>query len=194
MNCIRYYHRHQALFLDRDGVINADYGYVYRADQVCFIEGIFELCRHAHSLGYLIIVVTNQAGIGRGYYTQSDFEKLMNWMKAVFVKEGCPITDVYWCPNHPTAGTGKYKSDSFWRKPNPGMILAAAQKYKLDLAHSVLIGDKVSDISAGLSAGIHCNLLYCADSESRLIRQSLSSNSINKITDAKTYLDEYVYT
>lgn len=150
----------RALFLDRDGVINVDYGYVHRQDQVHFIDGIFEVCRHAHHMGYYIIVVTNQAGIGRGYYSHKDFEDLMTWMKTIFAEQGCPITQVYWCPYHPTAGVGGYRQDSFDRKPNPGMILTAANQYDLNLKKSILIGDKISDMVAGETAGVRCNLLY----------------------------------
>ena len=152
----------RALFLDRDGVINVDYGYVHRQDQVQFIDGIFEVCRYAHHLGYTIIVVTNQAGIGRGYYGQKAFEDLMTWMKTIFAEQGCPITEVFWCPYHPTAGVGDYRQESFDRKPNPGMILTAANQYNLELNKSVLIGDKISDIIAGQTAGIGRNLLYQA--------------------------------
>lgn len=150
----------RALFLDRDGVINVDYGYVHRQDQVHFIDGIFETCRYAYHVGYYIIVVTNQAGIGRGYYSQKDFEDLMTWMKTIFAQQGCPITEVYWCPYHPTAGVGDYRQESFDRKPNPGMILTAANEYNIDLNKSVLIGDKISDMVAGETAEVGCNLLY----------------------------------
>jgi len=149
-----------ALFLDRDGVINLDHGYLYRPDQVVFVEGIFDLCRHAHGLGYRIVVVTNQSGIGRGYFSESDFQALTTWMKGVFADQGCPITRVYFCPYHPTAGIGPYCRDSDWRKPAPGMILAAAQELNLDLVNSVLVGDRPRDIAAGHAAGVGCTLLY----------------------------------
>lgn len=171
----------RALFLDRDGVINVDYGYVHHRDQVHFIDGIFEICRHAHHLGYYIIVVTNQAGIGRGYYSQDDFEDLMTWMKTVFAEQGCPITEVYWCPYHPTAGLGNYRQESFDRKPNPGMILTAANCYNLDLNKSVLIGDKISDVAAGEIAGVGCNLLY--QSYSPKVTQKIGSDR-NKIMNS----------
>ena len=81
----------QAWFvLDRDGVINNDYGYVYRTEEISFVEEIFDLCRHADGLGYLILVVTNQSGTGRGYFSESDFHRLMTWMKNEFVNQGCP--------------------------------------------------------------------------------------------------------
>lgn len=144
----------KALFLDRDGVINHDNGYTYRIEDFVFIDGIFDLCRAAIKAGYIIIVVTNQAGIGRGYYSEEDFWKLTKWMCERFEQEGVPITEVFYCPYHPEYGIGEYKKDSFDRKPNPGMILKAAEKYNIDLGHSIMIGDKESDIQAASKAGI----------------------------------------
>lgn len=151
-----------ALFLDRDGVINIDRAYVCTQKQFEFIDGIFELCRHARDLGYLIFVITNQAGIGRGYYTEKDFLELTKWMCRVFETRGAAIDKVYFCPLHPEYGVGKYKADSHYRKPGPGMILQAREEFGVDLKRSVLVGDKESDIEAGLAAGVGCNVLYCA--------------------------------
>jgi D-glycero-D-manno-heptose 1,7-bisphosphate phosphatase len=151
-----------ALFLDRDGVINIDYGYVYKKENFKFVEGIFELCRTAKWLGYSIFVITNQAGIGRGYYTEQDFLNLNDWMCEVFIENGVVIEKVYFCPSHAEHGLGMYKIDSPFRKPGPGMILQAAEEYGIDLSRSVLVGDKETDIQAGIIAGVGCNLLYCA--------------------------------
>jgi D-glycero-D-manno-heptose 1,7-bisphosphate phosphatase len=150
----------RALFLDRDGVINLDLDYLYRPEQVVFVDGIFDLCRYAYGLNYRIVVVTNQSGIGRGYFSEADFHALTVWMKNIFSQQGCPITAVYFCPYHPTAGLGGYRRESSWRKPAPGMILAAAQDLDLDLANSILVGDRLRDIAAGEAAGVRCNLLY----------------------------------
>lgn len=152
--------RRPALFLDRDGVINIDHAYVYKPENFVFIDGIFELCRTAKRHGYLIFVVTNQAGIGRGYYTEQDFLKLTEWMREVFKGQGVVIDKVYFCPSHPEHGIGKYKVDSHYRKPGPGMILQAAEEFGVDLARSVVVGDKETDIQAGVTAGAGCNLLY----------------------------------
>lgn len=149
-----------ALFLDRDGVINIDHAYVCRQEQCEFVEGIFELCSLAKELGYMVFVVTNQAGIGRGYYTEQEFLEFTEWMCGVFEGRGVVIDKVYFCPFHPEYGVGRYKVDSPFRKPRPGMILQAAEEFGVDLEHSVLVGDKESDIEAGLAAGIGCNLLY----------------------------------
>lgn len=148
----------KALFLDRDGVINVEKNYVFKIEDFEFIEGIFELIKTFQDKGYLIIVITNQAGIGRGYYTEEDFHKLNDWMIEQFKQRGITITGVYYCPYHPTHGIGEYLKDSYDRKPNPGMILKASERYSIDLKQSVLIGDKDTDIKAGQAAGIPKNL------------------------------------
>jgi len=147
-----------ALFLDRDGVINVDRHYVWRIEDFAFVPGIFELCKVAVQGGLLPIVITNQAGIGRGYYTEEDFLRLDLWMHERFRERGAAIARTYHCPFHPTEGIGEYRRESFDRKPSPGMILRAQAEFGLDLARSVLIGDKDSDIEAGRAAGVRYNV------------------------------------
>lgn len=150
----------RALFLDRDGVINVNHGYVHTRENFDFIDGIFDICRLAKQRGYLLIVATNQAGIGRGYYTEQDFHDLTAWMLQQFSSHGAEITKVYFCAEHPEYGVGRYKCDSIFRKPSPGMILAAANEFCIDLDKSVFVGDNISDIDAGKAAGIGVNILY----------------------------------
>lgn len=152
--------QHRALFLDRDGVINVNHGYVHHIDNFEFIDGIFEIARAAHSCGYKLIVITNQSGIGRGYYSEQQFLQLTEWMCNEFLNEGVPIEKVYFSPFHPTAGLGKYKKNDVSRKPHPGMIHQAQRDINLNLYSSILIGDKVSDIQAGTTAGVGINLLF----------------------------------
>jgi D-glycero-D-manno-heptose 1,7-bisphosphate phosphatase len=146
--------RNRALFLDRDGVINVDKGYVHRREDFEFVDGIFDLCRAFRQRGYLLVVVTNQSGIGRGYYSESDFLALTDWMVSVFREQGISIARTYYCPYHPQHGVGAYRSDSFDRKPNPGMILRARDELQIDLGGSILLGDRKSDILAGVRAGV----------------------------------------
>ena len=148
-----------ALFLDRDGVINVDYGYVHRPEEFEFVEGIFELVAAANKAGYLVVVVTNQAGIGRGYYTEAQFHALTDWMKAQFNEHGAIIDAVYFCPCHPEHGIGAYRQESEFRKPAPGMLLQAQSELGIDMAQSILIGDKPSDMAAGRAAGVGTLLL-----------------------------------
>ncbi len=145
--------KNKALFLDRDGVINVDIGHLHRVEDCVFCDGIFELVRKYYDDGYKIIIVTNQAGIGKGFYTEEDYFILRNFIHRKFYEENCPITAEYFCPYHPD-GNGKYKRISFYRKPNPGMILKAQKEHNIDLNLSILIGDKNSDREAGFKAGV----------------------------------------
>ena len=148
-----------AIFLDRDGVINQERDYVHKIDEFHFVDGVFDACREMSKAGYRLIIITNQAGIARGYYTEDEFHHLTKWMLDEFRRHGVEIDDVYYCPHHPVHGVGKYRRDCDCRKPAPGMILRAAKEHSLDLRRSVLVGDKVSDIEAGRAAGIGCCLL-----------------------------------
>ena len=155
--------KRRALFLDRDGVINKDFGYVYEVERLEYVDGIFELSRKAKSKGYLIIVITNQAGIGRGYYSEQQFLDFMDIIKAKFIKEDCEIDAVYYCPHHPTAGIGEYRKNCKSRKPNNGMILRANKDFSIDQENSILVGDKSSDIQAGLDSGIKNLYLFTSN-------------------------------
>jgi len=151
-----------ALFLDRDGVINVDHGYVHTPEEFQFIDGIFEVIAAANRSGYLVVVVTNQAGIGRGYYSEEQFHALTNWMKVKFVENGGRIDAVYFCPYHPEYGVGEYRQDSDCRKPAPGMIFAAMRDFDIDLGKSILVGDSLNDIYAANLAGIGQAFLFRA--------------------------------
>jgi D-glycero-D-manno-heptose 1,7-bisphosphate phosphatase len=150
---------HKALFLDRDGVINREVGYLHRSEDVRFVDGIFPLCRTAQELGYKLVVVTNQSGIARGYYTPADFESLMAWMRSQFAREGVTLDAIYHCPYHPEHGVGEWKRESEDRKPSPGMLRRAARDHALDLRQSILIGDRCSDIVAANNAGLRQAML-----------------------------------
>lgn len=172
----------KALILDRDGVINEERNYVYKPEDVVFIDGIFELCRYFAERTYLIIVITNQSGIGRGMYSESDYIALERWMDGEFRKQGVSIARTYCCPFHPTDGIGDYKRDSFDRKPNPGMIQQAQKEFNLDLRRCILIGDKESDIEAGLRAGVGTTVLHLGPQSSQTTQANLV---IARLLDAK---------
>lgn len=176
----------KALFLDRDGVINIEKNYVHRIGDFEFMEGIFELLSFAQSKNYLLIVITNQAGIARGYYSEDDFRLLNNWMVEQFKEKGINIDRVYYCPFHPTHGTGNYKKDSNFRKPAPGMILQASEELEIDLSRSVLVGDKESDIEAGIKAGIPKNILLKSDRQD--FRNTKADVAIDELIQTKDYL------
>jgi len=177
----------RALFLDRDGVINIDYGYVHTVENFQFVDGIFELCMSAINKNYLIIVITNQAGIGRGLYSTSEFERLTEWMCNQFLLEGISISKVYHSPYHPVYGLGKYKKDDSSRKPNPGMLLQAQKELDVDLGKSIFIGDKSTDMQAGISAGIGYNILL-GSSDLQGCLELGSIIYVSTLKDSKIYL------
>ncbi|MGE3488203.1 MAG: D-glycero-alpha-D-manno-heptose-1,7-bisphosphate 7-phosphatase [Nitrospira sp.] len=177
----------RALILDRDGVVNIDRDYVHKIDDFEFIDGVFELCRMAAGQGYLVIIITNQSGIGRGYYTEDDFHRLTDWMKARFEEEGVTVAQVYFCPYHPVHGIGKYKQDSYDRKPNPGMIIRAAQDFDLDLSNCILVGDRESDMKAAQTAGVGHKVLYRPEGDTDVpTRADYIVNELNTVLDLVT--------
>ena len=146
--------RKRALFLDRDGVVNEEVGYLYRTEEMRFVDGIFSLCRTAAGLGYRLIVVTNQAGIARGYYSEADFEVLMEFMRGKLRAEGVELDAVYYCPFHPEHGVGRYRQEHEDRKPGTGMLRRGAREFGVELSESVLVGDRCSDVGAANAAGL----------------------------------------
>ncbi len=155
--------RRRAAFLDRDGVINVDHGYVYRVEDFEFIPGVFDAAAALARSGLLLVVVTNQAGIGRGMYSEEDFARLTAWMCARFADRDVAIAAVYHCPHHPTLAQGALRVVCPCRKPAPGMLLQAARELQIDLEHSVFFGDKCDDMRAGLSAGVGTRVLLGKD-------------------------------
>lgn len=144
----------KALLLDRDGVINFNHGYVHTPEQTDWVPGIFDLVALAHRQEVLVIVVTNQAGIGRGYYSEDEFLTYTAWMHAQFAQRGTPLLATFWCPHHPDAGSGEYRVECECRKPKPGMLRAAAERFEVDMRASWMIGDKPSDLEAAAAAGV----------------------------------------
>jgi D-glycero-D-manno-heptose 1,7-bisphosphate phosphatase len=142
----------KTVFLDRDGVINKEVGYLHKIQDFEFIDGVFEACLYFQSLNYQIIVVTNQSGIGRGYYDEDDFHIINNWMLGQFKNKGIEILDVFFCPHDP-------ESNCDCRKPKPGMLNQANEKHNIDMEKSWMIGDKEADVAAANSAGIKNTIL-----------------------------------
>ena len=153
-------HRRRALFLDRDGVINVNTGYAHKPEDTQWIPGIFEFVAGAIADGYAPVVVTNQAGIARGYYSEDDFLAYTRWMHAQFAERGAPLLATFYCPHHPDVGLGELRVACGCRKPQPGMLLAAAQALDIDMAASLMVGDSPADIGAARAAGVaHARLL-----------------------------------
>lgn len=144
----------RAAFLDRDGVINHDRGYVHRREDFEFLPGAINGMRRLVHAGFALIVVTNQSGIARGYYDVADFEALTAWMQEELAQAGAPVLSVYHCPHHPKGIVPGLKGVCSCRKPAPGMLLRAQDEHHIDMGRSILIGDKDSDITAGKAAGV----------------------------------------
>ncbi|WP_010300979.1 D-glycero-beta-D-manno-heptose 1,7-bisphosphate 7-phosphatase [Candidatus Odyssella thessalonicensis] len=151
--------RNRALFLDRDGIINHDYGYIATRERFHFIDGIFEVCRQALAKNYLIIVITNQSGIARGLFSLDDFHKLTAWMHDQFKEHSIAITQVYFCPHHPDGKLPEFSIICSCRKPKPGLFLKAAQEHQIDLNQSIMVGDKARDLIAAQAAGVGARVL-----------------------------------
>ncbi|MDR1285596.1 MAG: D-glycero-beta-D-manno-heptose 1,7-bisphosphate 7-phosphatase [Campylobacteraceae bacterium] len=149
--------QNKAIFLDRDGVINEDIGYVYKQEDFIFTDGVFEALKYFQKCGYLLFIVTNQSGIARGYYSENDFLSLSQYMLKEFNDNGITITKIYYCPHSP-------ETNCKCRKPNPKMLLDAKKEFNINMSVSWLIGDKISDIEAGLRAGVK-NLIYIGEEE-----------------------------
>ena len=142
----------KVIFLDRDGVINQEIGYLHKSKDFKFIDGVFEACKSFQSLGYKLIIITNQSGIARGYYQEEDFHILTKWMLVQFENEGVDILDIFFCPHGP-------KSTCKCRKPQPGMLLEARDKYTINMEDSWMIGDKEVDVGAANAAGVNNTIL-----------------------------------
>lgn len=152
-----------ALFLDRDGVLNEDPGYVHRWEDFRWITGAREAVAAFNEAGWLVFVVTNQSGVGRGYYAEDDVIALHAKMSESLTQVGARIDAYYYCPHHPEAALESYRHpDPPDRKPNPGMILRALNEWPVDVSRSIMIGDKQSDIEAARRAGIR-GLLFPGD-------------------------------
>ncbi len=151
----------KALFLDRDGVVNIEKNYLHKIEDFELMDGIVEVCRAYAEQGYLIIIVTNQSGISRGYYTEEDFAHLSRWMVEHFKGLGVTITHIYHCPHHESID-----GNCVCRKPEPGMFLSAQREYELDMAASVMIGDNERDIEASCKAGVGMNILLSTEADS----------------------------
>ncbi|NBI42437.1 D-glycero-beta-D-manno-heptose 1,7-bisphosphate 7-phosphatase [[Haemophilus] felis] len=148
----------KAIFLDRDGTLNVDHGYVHEIDRFHFIDGSIDALQQLKAMGYLLVLVTNQSGIARGYFSEAQFLQLTEWMDWSLADRGVDLDGVYYCPHHPE-GKGEYKQECDCRKPKSGMLLQAIKELNIDPQQSFMVGDKVEDLLAGKGANIKTNIL-----------------------------------
>jgi D-glycero-D-manno-heptose 1,7-bisphosphate phosphatase len=159
----------KTIFLDRDGVVNIDTNYLYQINDFKFIDNIFDVCCYFQKLNYQIIIITNQSGIARGYFSEKDFQILTEWMIGKFTSHNIKILDIFYCPHSPG-------SNCDCRKPKPGMFNEAKKKYNINMEKSWMIGDSERDIEAANLAGVRNTILLKAE------------NRIDKINSKATFV------
>lgn len=143
----------KAFFLDRDGTINEDRGYISDTKDIYIYPRSIKALKLIQQRNYLIIIVTNQAGVAMGYMSEKKLKEINNYIIDILAKENININALYYCSYHPKHGNKKYKRNSTFRKPEPGMLIKASLDFKIDLNNSYMVGDKISDIEAGTKAG-----------------------------------------
>ncbi len=181
-----------AVFLDRDGVINYEKEYVGRIEDFDFIPGVPQALKKIQSLGFVLFIITNQAGIARGYYSEKDFDILTHHMLDRLMDFGVEVKKVYYCPHHPVHGKEEYKIDCTCRKPSPGMILKAIDEFQVDISRSVLIGDKLSDLEAGKQAGVGTKILVRSGHPISAEAENAADITLTDLSEAARRLGETV--
>lgn len=148
-----------AIFLDRDGTVNVDHGYVHEIDDFQFIDGAIEAMQQLKKMGYALVLVTNQSGIARGMFSEDQFMQLTEWMDWSLADRDVDLDGIYYCPHHPEAAVEEYRQQCDCRKPQPGMLLSAMKELNIDMAASYMVGDKIDDVQAGKAAGVGTSVL-----------------------------------
>lgn len=161
----------KAIFLDRDGTINAEKNYLYKIEDFEFLPGVLDGLRMLQHAGYLLIIITNQSGIARGYYTETDFNKLTAWMIDYLQQEGITISVVYYCPHHPEAAIEQYRQECDCRKPHLALFQQAIKDFNLELCKCYAIGDRLRD----------CMLCMDSDCKGFLIGCNEDANILNRV-------------
>lgn len=147
------------VFLDRDGTINKEVEYLYRPEDFILLPGVITALKELRNLGFKLVVITNQAGVARGYYKESDVDELHGYLNRLLKEEGVFIDHFFYCPHHPTHGIGAYHTECHCRKPDTGMFEMAEAFYQVDKSHSYMIGDKLIDTEAGRRYGVNTILV-----------------------------------
>lgn len=179
-----------AIFLDRDGTINVDHGYVSQIDDFQFIEGVIETLAELKKMGFLLVIVTNQSGIAKGKYTEAEFMQLTEWMDWSFADRGVELDGIYYCPHHPEGEVEPYVQVCNCRKPQPGMLLAAAGSLNIDLAQSYMVGDKLIDIQAGKAAGVKATILVRSGKRVTPEKETMVENIIEDLTALPNFIKQ----
>ncbi|EPF5871350.1 D-glycero-beta-D-manno-heptose 1,7-bisphosphate 7-phosphatase [Morganella morganii] len=177
-----------AVFLDRDGTINVDTGYVHKVDDFQFIENAIEAMQSIKQMGYALIIVTNQAGIARGMYTEDQFMHLTEWMDWSLADRGVDLDGIYYCPHHPEGTIEEFRQVCNCRKPAPGMLLDAQKYLKIDMGNSYMVGDKLDDMLAGRAAEVGTTVLVRTGKPVTEDAEAAADIVINSIADLPALL------
>ncbi|NHI92311.1 MAG: D-glycero-beta-D-manno-heptose 1,7-bisphosphate 7-phosphatase [Candidatus Lokiarchaeota archaeon] len=184
----------KAIFLDRDGVINKDIEYLDDYNKFIFLPKVFDAIRLLNQNGYKVIIITNQSGVARGFFTEEKLNLIHEKMTEDIQKNNARIDSIYYCPHHPDFGSAQYKKDCECRKPKIGLILKAKKDFNIDLSHSFFVGDKITDIVTGVNA--RCKTILISDdskkSKSEIETMNLKVDYITKdLFDAVTWILNY---
>lgn len=173
----------RAVFLDRDGTINEDPGYLSKIEQFIFLPQALAALKLLQEAGFALVVITNQSGIARGYFTLEDLDKVHGYMEECLAQEGIKLNGIYYCPHHPEKGLPQYLKQCACRKPGTALLEQAAQELGLDLAQSYMVGDKMSDIGAGSQAGCKTVLVLTGEGEKTLSKQATWKYQPSQVAD-----------
>ncbi|QTF07309.1 D-glycero-beta-D-manno-heptose 1,7-bisphosphate 7-phosphatase [Brenneria izadpanahii] len=177
-----------AVFLDRDGTINVDHGYVHEIDQFQFIDGVIDAMRELKNMGFTLVLVTNQSGIARGKFTEDQFMQLTEWMDWSLADRGVDLDGIYFCPHHPEFGSEEYRQVCDCRKPEPGMLISAQRHLNIDMAASYMVGDKAEDMQAAIAAGVGTKVLVRTGKPITELGESLADDIINSLADLPQWI------
>ncbi|MCF1265172.1 D-glycero-beta-D-manno-heptose 1,7-bisphosphate 7-phosphatase [Morganella morganii] len=172
-----------AVFLDRDGTINVDTGYLHEIDDFQFIENAIEAMQAIKQMGYALIIVTNQSGIARGMFTEDQFMHLTEWMDWSLADRGVDLDGIYYCPHHPEGTVEEFRQECNCRKPAPGMLLDAQKFLKIDMSNSYMVGDKLDDMLAGRAAEVGTTVLVRTGKPVTEDAEAAADMVINSIAD-----------
>jgi len=176
---MRYAESHKAVFLDRDGTINTEKNYLYKVNDFEFLQGVFKALQILQKAEYRIIIITNQSGIARGYYTEREFNELTRWMNEELLKHGIYVDAVYYCPHLPGAPIKKYDKECDCRKPGLGLFRRAIEEYELDISQCYAIGDKIRDVS--ICAKTDCRGFLIANNEEKTIIEAVRNGKYRQV-------------
>ncbi len=177
-----------AIFLDRDGTINHDHGYVHLSDDFQFIDGVIDAMVELKKMGYLLVLITNQSGIARGLFTEDQFMHLTEWMDWSLADRGVDLDGIYFCPHHPQAVVDEYRQECECRKPKAGMFSDAMAQLDIDMSASYMVGDKKEDMQAASLAGVGHKILVRTGKEVTPESESAADMIIDSLADLPKYL------